>query len=74
MNDDKITIQRSVDARKRISLAGIAKHDLYLVRQEPNGVIIMEPAVVLTGEERERYLETQSAPATAKPATRGRAR
>ena len=38
--------------RKRANLARIAKHDAYLVREEPDGTLIWEPAVVITEAER----------------------
>jgi hypothetical protein len=41
-----------VDTRKRISLGSLAHHDQYLVTEEEDGRIILEPAVVLTVAER----------------------
>lgn len=41
-----------VDARKRVSLGALAHHDQYLAREEADGTIIFEPAVVLTAAER----------------------
>jgi len=41
-----------VDTRKRVSLGNMAHHNQYLVREEPDGTIIFEPAVVLTQAER----------------------
>ena len=38
--------------RKRANLARIAKHDAYLVREEPDGTLIWEPASVITQAER----------------------
>lgn len=38
--------------RKRANLAHIAKHDGYLVREEPDGTLIWEPATVITQAER----------------------
>lgn len=38
--------------RKRANLARIAKHDAYLVREEPDGTLIWEPATVITQAER----------------------
>ena len=35
-----------VDARKRISLGSIAKHDRYLAHVEDDGTIVLTPAVV----------------------------
>ncbi|AJW79003.1 hypothetical protein [Clavibacter michiganensis] len=42
-----------IDARKRASLGSMAKFDQYLVREEPNGTIIFEPAIIMTPAERE---------------------
>lgn len=41
-----------VDTRKRVSLGNMAHHSQYLVREESDGTIIFEPAVVLTQAER----------------------
>ncbi|TAM71940.1 MAG: hypothetical protein EPN48_00630 [Microbacteriaceae bacterium] len=41
-----------VDTRKRVSLGSMAHHSQYLVREESDGTIIFEPAVVLTQAER----------------------
>lgn len=38
--------------RKRANLARIARHDAYLIREEPDGTLIWEPAVVITEAER----------------------
>lgn len=38
--------------RKRANLARIAKHDAYLVREEPDGTLVWEPATVITEAER----------------------
>ena len=38
--------------RKRANLARIAKHDAYLVHEEPDGTLIWEPATVITETER----------------------
>lgn len=38
--------------RKRANLAKIAKHDAYLVHEEPDGTLIWEPATVITEAER----------------------
>lgn len=40
-----------LDSRRRASLAKIATHDRYLVHEEPGGVLVLEPAVVLTEAE-----------------------
>lgn len=37
-----------LDARRRLSLGKIGHHSRYLVREEPDGTLIFEPAVVLT--------------------------
>jgi len=37
-----------LDGRRRVSLAKIATTDRYLVRQEAGGVLVFEPAVVIT--------------------------
>jgi len=37
-----------VDARRRVSLGKIATHDRYLVREEADGVLVLEPAVVVS--------------------------
>jgi prophage tail gpP-like protein len=34
--------------RKRVNLARIARHDRYLVHEEPDGTLIWEPAEVMT--------------------------
>lgn len=41
----------TLDSRKRINLASIATRDSYRVTSEPNGRIVLEPAVVLTEDE-----------------------
>jgi prophage tail gpP-like protein len=38
--------------KKRVNLARIAKHDRYLVHEEPDGTLIWEPATVITEAER----------------------
>jgi prophage tail gpP-like protein len=38
--------------RKRANLARIARHDQYLVHEEPDGTLIWEPATVITEAER----------------------
>lgn len=41
-----------IDGRKRASLGAMARFDQYMAREEPNGTIIFEPAVILTPSER----------------------
>ncbi|HEY5857099.1 MAG TPA: hypothetical protein VIW24_24445 [Aldersonia sp.] len=42
-----------VDSRNRVSLSKLAhKHNRYIVREEEDGTVILEPAVVLTQAER----------------------
>ncbi|WP_454140727.1 hypothetical protein [Microbacterium lacticum] len=41
-----------VDGRKRVSLGKLAKHDQYLVTEDADGRIVLEPAVVLTVAEK----------------------
>lgn len=45
--------------RKRVNLARIAKHDRYLVHEEPDGTLIWEPAQVMSITEA-RLLEDRS--------------
>jgi hypothetical protein len=40
-----------VDERRRISLGKIGHHSRYVVHEESDGTIVMEPAVVLTQAE-----------------------
>jgi hypothetical protein len=40
-----------LDERRRISLGKIGHHDRYIVHEEPDGTIVLEPAVVLTEAE-----------------------
>ena len=40
-----------LDTRRRISLAKIATSDFYIVTIEPNGRIVLDPAVVMTKTE-----------------------
>lgn len=44
-----------LDERRRVSLGRIGRHSRYLVREEADGTLIFEPAVVLT-EAEQRYL------------------
>src|SRR5438552_17352173 len=37
-----------LDRRRRASLAKLAKHDRYLASEEPDGTIVLVPAVVIT--------------------------
>lgn len=37
-----------VDARRRVSLGRVATHDRYIVREEAHGVLVLEPAVVIS--------------------------
>lgn len=48
-----------LDERRRVSLGKIGRHSRYLVREEPDGTLIFEPAVVLTESER-KYLANQA--------------
>ena len=41
----------TLDSRKRINLASIATRTEYKVTREPNGRIILDPAVILTEDE-----------------------
>lgn len=41
---------KQLDSRKRIALAGIAKHEVYRVEVEPSGRIILNPQVVLPAD------------------------
>lgn len=48
-----------LDERRRASLGGIGRRSRYLVREEPDGTLIFEPAVVLT-EAEQRYLDNET--------------
>jgi prophage tail gpP-like protein len=48
-----------LDDRKRASLARIAEHDRYLVTVEPDGTIVLTPAVVMSAAEAS-YLSNQA--------------
>jgi hypothetical protein len=48
-----------LDERRRVSLGKIGRHSRYLVREEPDGTLIFEPAVVLTESER-KYMANQA--------------
>lgn len=42
-----------LDSRNRVSLTRVAnRHDRYLVREEPDGTLILEPSEVLTKAEK----------------------
>lgn len=41
----------TLDSRRRVNLATVADHTEYKMTREPNGRIILEPAVVLTEDE-----------------------
>ncbi|MCJ0700238.1 hypothetical protein FRIG_03665 [Frigoribacterium faeni] len=40
-----------IDTRKRASLGSMARFDQYMVREEDDGTIIFEPAVIMTPSE-----------------------
>lgn len=40
-----------LDDRRRVSLGRFGRHDRYLVREQEDGTLILEPAVVLTEAE-----------------------
>jgi len=44
MNDEIVV---TVQGRGRVNLGKLAKHDRYIARVEPDGTIVMEPAVVV---------------------------
>lgn len=46
MTNDATLIE--LDSRKRAPLRQIARHERYLVTVEPDGVVILTPAVVMT--------------------------
>lgn len=37
-----------VDTRRRVTLGRAATHDRYIVREEAHGVLVLEPAVVIS--------------------------
>jgi hypothetical protein len=49
MRDDPVLVE--VDSRRRLSLGRVGRHDRYLVREEADGTIVLEPAVVFTEAE-----------------------
>lgn len=50
-----------LDERRRVSLGKIGRHSRYLVREEPDGTLVFEPAVVLTETERAYLANTDLA-------------
>jgi hypothetical protein len=40
-----------LDSRRRASLGKLGRHDRYLVREEPDGTLIFEPATVMSEAE-----------------------
>ncbi|MBZ4612393.1 hypothetical protein [Mycobacterium avium] len=40
-----------VDSRRRISLGKLGHHDKYLATEQPDGTIMLEPAVILSAAE-----------------------
>ena len=40
-----------LDSRRRISLGQLARHDRYIVTQEPDGTLVLTPAVVMAETE-----------------------
>ncbi len=47
-----MSIMVELDERRRLSLGKVGRHSRYLVREESDGTLIFEPAVVLTEFER----------------------
>ena len=45
--------------RKRANLARVAKHDSYLVHEEPDGTLIWEPASIITETERKLLMDAE---------------
>ncbi len=43
-----MTIMVELDERRRLSLGKIGRHSRYLVREQEDGTLVFEPAVVLT--------------------------
>jgi len=37
----------TLDSRKRVSLGKLARHDHYMITEEPGGVLILTPVVVV---------------------------
>jgi prophage tail gpP-like protein len=54
-----MSILIELDERRRASLGRIGRHSRYLAREEPDGTLIFEPAVVLT-EAEQRYLDNEA--------------
>ncbi len=48
-----------IQADKRVGLARIAKHDAYLVHEEPDGTLVYEPASAITETERKLLQDTE---------------
>ena len=46
-----------LDSRRRISLGQLARHDRYIVTQEPDGTLVLTPAVVMADPEYARWSE-----------------
>lgn len=40
-----------VDSRRRVSLGRLGRHDTYLATEQPDGTIMLEPAITLTAAE-----------------------
>lgn len=43
-----MTVMVELDDRRRLSLGKVGRHTRYLVREETDGTLIFEPAVVMT--------------------------
>lgn len=43
-----MTVMVELDERRRLSLGKVGRHTRYLVREETDGTLIFEPAVVMT--------------------------
>lgn len=48
MDEGAVSIMVELDERRRLSLGKIGHHSRYLVREQDNGTLIFEPAVVMT--------------------------
>jgi hypothetical protein len=42
-----------LDSRRRAALGRLARHDRYLVHEEPDGTLVLVPAVVMARQEAE---------------------
>ncbi len=51
-----------VDSRRRISLGKLGHHDTYLATEQPDGTIVLEPAIILTATEHAYLRNTQLQP------------